>query len=69
MLLQCWVFGAAHGLSLVEAGEGHSPVVVCGLLLVEAPLVMVHGLSSVWASVVVAQGLSCPAAHGIFPGQ
>ena len=28
----CWVFVAAHGLSLVVASRGHAPAVACRLL-------------------------------------
>ena len=48
-----WVLVAVLGLFLVVASRGHS-------------LVAVHRLSSV-GSVVVAQGVRCPAACGIFP--
>ena len=48
-----WVLVAVLGLFLVVASRGHS-------------LVAVHRLSSV-GSVVVAQGVGCPAACGIFP--
>ena len=36
----CWVFVAAHGLSLVVASRGHSLVVVCRLLIAVAFLVV-----------------------------
>ena len=52
-----WVFAAAPGLSLIA--ESELPVKV-------ASLVAEHGLQGVWASVVVAFGLSCPEACGIF---
>ena len=39
----CWVFIAAHGLSLVEASRGY-PSVVCRLLIVVASLAAQHGL-------------------------
>ena len=38
----CWVFVAAHGLSLVAASGGF--VAVHGLLIVVASLVVEHGL-------------------------
>ena len=41
----------------------------CGLLTAVASLVGEHGLKDMWASVVVAHGLSCSAARGIFPSQ
>ena len=40
----CWVFVAAHGLSLVAASGGYSFVAVHGLLLAVASLVVEHGL-------------------------
>ena len=40
----CWVFVAAHGLSLTAASGGHSPAVVCRLLIAMASLVVEHGL-------------------------
>ena len=65
----CWVFDAAHGLSLVAESGGCSPVAVRGLLTVVASLVVEHGLQGMQASVVVAHGLSCPESCGIFPDQ
>ena len=63
----CWVFVASLcGLSLVAVSGGCSLVVVCGLLIAVVSLVAAHGLQSMSASVVVMQGLSCPAACGIF---
>ena len=60
-------------------GAGGSALVACTgfslqwLLLLQstgcrASVVVVHGLCSVQALVLVAHGLSCPAARGIFPG-
>ena len=63
----CWAFLAVLRLSLVTASRGCSLVAVCRLLIAVAPLVMEHGLSGVRASVIVAHGLSCPEACGIFP--
>ena len=40
----CWVFLAAHGLSLVVESRGCSLVVVRGLLIAVASLVAEHGL-------------------------
>ena len=40
----CWVFVAAHGLSLVVASGVYSAVAVYGLLTVVAPLVVECGL-------------------------
>ena len=59
-----WVFIAVRGLSLVVASGG-----LHGLLIAVASLVAEYGLLGAWASVVVAQGLSCSAACGIFPDQ
>ena len=61
-----WVFVTAHGLSLVAACGSYSLVSVRGLLIVLASLIAEQGLG-MWASVVVAHGLSCPEACGIFP--
>ena len=60
-------------------GAGGSALVACTgfslqwVLLLQstgcrASVVVVHGLCSVQALVLVAHGLSCPAARGIFPG-
>ena len=40
----CWVFVAAHGLSLAAASRGSSLVAIQGLLIVVAPLVAEHRL-------------------------
>jgi len=40
-----------------------------GLLIAVASLAVEHRLSGPWASVVVAHGLSCLAAFGVFPNQ
>ena len=48
---------------------GSSLVVVHALLMVTPPFIAEHRLCSAWASVVVAHGLSCPAACGILPDQ
>ena len=53
----CWVFVAAGVLSLV---------VVNRLLITGTSLVVTWGLRGTQASVVVAHGLSCPMACGIF---
>ena len=62
-LCLCWVFVADHGLSLVA---------VLGLLIAVSSLVAGTGLQTSglqqlrhWGSVVLVQGLSCPAACGI----
>ena len=39
----CWVFVAAHGLSLVMGSRGSSLVLVCRLLTVVASLVLEQG--------------------------
>ena len=54
------------GLSLVAAGRGYSLVTVPGLIVV-ASLAAEHRLESE-GTVVMARGLSCQAACGIFPG-
>ena len=70
---------SSRGVWLLIAGA--SLVVECGLLIAVASLVAEHGLCSVQASivlapglqstgsVVVAHGLSCSLACGIFPNQ
>ena len=40
----CWVFTAAHGLSLVSESGGYSLIVVHGLLIMVASLVAEHRL-------------------------
>ena len=67
------VFIAVHGLSVAAGSSGYSLVVMCRLLDADP------GLQGAWASVVgacglkvagsivVAHGLSCPSACGIFP--
>ena len=64
-----WVFIAAQWLSLVASSGGYSLVVLCRLLTVVASLVAKHRLQGMQASVVVAHGLSCPTASGIFLDQ
>ena len=55
-----------RGLSLVAASGGYSLVVVCWLPIALASLAVAPRLEST-GSALVAHGLSCPAAHGIFP--
>ena len=62
-----WVFVAACGPSIVVVSGGYS-IAVHGLLIAVASLVASTG-SRHTASVVVAHGLSCSAACGIFPDQ
>ena len=62
-----WVFVAARGLSLAAASGGFS-CCGAGALGVRASVVVARGLWSA-GSVVVAHGLSCSAACGIFPDQ
>ena len=45
---------------------GFSLVAVLGLPIAVTSLVVEHGLKGMWVSVVVAQGLSCSVARGIF---
>ena len=54
------------GLPLLAASRGCSLVAVCRLLIAVVSLVE-HGLWGVWASLIVAHGLSYPEACGIFP--
>ena len=71
----CWVFVAAHRLSLVEASGGYSSLRCAGFSLRWLLLLWStgsrHAGSELWhvGSVVVAHGLSCSAACGIFPDQ
>ena len=64
----CWVFVSVRGLSLVAASGGHSSSRYAGLSL-SRPLPLRSTSSRRAGSVVVAHGLSCSAACGIFPGQ
>ena len=64
----CWVFISERGLSLVAASGGHSSSRCAGLSL-SHPLLLRSTSSRRAGSVVVAHGLSCSAACGIFPDQ
>ena len=71
-----WVFVAACGFSLVAASGGPSSISVRGLLMAGASPVVACGLQAHRLqsaqhvdSVVVAHGLSCSKACGIFPDQ
>ena len=64
----CWVFISVRGLSLVAASGGHSSSRCAGLSL-SRPLPLRSTGSRRAGSVVVAHGLSCSAACGIFPDQ
>ena len=64
----CWVFVSVRGLSLVAASGGHSSSRCAGLSL-SRPLLSRSTSSRRAGSVVVAHGLSCSAACGIFPDQ
>ena len=64
----CWVFVSVRGLSLVVASGGHSSSRCAGLSLSRPPLLQSTS-SRRSGSVVVAHGLSCSAACGIFPDQ
>ena len=64
----CWVFVSVRGLSLVAASGGHSSLRRAGLSLSRPLLVRSTG-SRRTGSVVVAHGLSCSTACGIFPDQ
>ena len=64
----CWVFVSVRGLSLVVASGGHSSSRCAGLSL-SRPLLLQSTGSRRAGSVVVAHGLSCSAACGIFPDQ
>ena len=64
----CGVFVSVRGLSLVAASGGHSSSQCAGLSL-SRPLLLRGTGSRCAGSVVVAHGLSCSAACGIFPDQ
>ena len=64
----CWVFVSVRGLSLVAASGGHSSSRCAGLSL-SRPLLLWSTGSRRAGSAVVAHGLSCSAACGIFPDQ
>ena len=64
----CWVFVSVRGLSLVAASGGHSSSRCAGLSL-SRPLLLRNTGSRRAGSVVVAHGLSCSTACGIFPDQ
>ena len=64
----CWVFVSVRGLSPVAASGGHSSLQCAGLSL-SRPLPFRSTSSRRTGSVVVAHGLSCSAACGIFPDQ
>ena len=64
----CWVFISVRGLSLVVASGGHSSSRCAGLSL-SRPLLLWSTGSRRTGSVVVAHGLSCSTACGIFPDQ
>ena len=64
----CWVFVSVRGLSLVVASGDHSSSRCTGLSL-SRPLLLRGTGSRRAGSVVVARGLSCSAACGIFPDQ
>ena len=64
----CWVFVSVRGLSLVVASGGH-PSSRCAGLLLSRPLLLRSTGSRRAGSVIVAHGLSCSAACGIFPDQ
>ena len=64
----CWVLVSARGLSLVAASGDHSSSWCEGLSL-SWPLLLRSTGSRCAGSVVVAHGLSCSAACGIFPDQ
>ena len=64
----CWVFASARGLSLVAASGGHSSSQCTGLPPTR-PLLLRSTGSRRTGSVVVAHGLSCSVACGIFPDQ
>ena len=64
----CWVFVSVRGLSPVVASGGHSSSRCAGLSL-SRPLPLRSTGSRCAGSVLVAHGLSCSVACGIFPDQ
>ena len=64
----CWVFVSVRGLSPVAASGGHSSSRCAGLSL-SRPLPLRGTGSRRAGSVIVAHGLSCSVACGIFPDQ
>ena len=64
----CWVFVSVRGLSPVAASGDHSSSRCVGLSL-SRPLLLWSTGSRRTGSVIVAHGLSCSAACGIFPDQ
>ena len=64
----CWVFVSVRGLSLVAVSGGHSSS-RCVDLSLSWPLLLWGTGSRHAGSVVVAHGLSCSTACGIFPDQ
>ena len=64
----CWVFVSVRGLSPVAASGGHSSSRCAGLSL-SRPLLLWSTGSRHAGSAVVAHGLSCSVACGIFPDQ
>ena len=64
----CWVFVSVRGLPLAAASGGHSSS-RCAGLSPSWPLLLWSTGSRRAGSVVVAHGLSCSAACGIFPDQ
>ena len=64
----CWVFISIRGLPPVAASGGHSSPRCVGLSL-SRPLLLRSTGSRRAGSVIVAHGLSCSAACGIFPDQ
>ena len=64
----CWVFVSVRGLSLVATSGGHSSLRCAGLSLSQ-PLLLRSTGSRRAGSVIVAHGLSCSAACGIFPDE
>ena len=64
----CWVFVSVRGLSLVVASGGHSSS-RCAGLSPSRPLLLRSTGSRRTGSAIVAHGLSCSAACGIFPDQ
>ena len=75
MTLYAYLFLVALGFhccvrfSIIAASEGYSLVAVCRLLLAAGSPVVEHRLEGSWASVILAHGVSCSQACGIFLDQ
>ena len=65
----CWVFAAAHGLSLPAVSRGCSPAALSKLLIAAASLDAEHRALGAQASEAVGPGSGCSEAGGTFLDQ